>query len=84
MFGGAVRRRRRMTISGNTVISAIMLAIFSAMLIMAAGYPPEAQFMPMIVGFAGAGLCLAELGRTGEASQSRPGEGREVAARRPA
>ena len=50
-----------MTISGNAVLSAIMLTIFSAMLIMAAGYPPEARFMPMIVGFAGAGLCLVQL-----------------------
>ena len=53
-----------MTISGNAVISAIMLAIFSAMLIMAAGYSPEARFMPMIVGFAGAGLSLAQLWRS--------------------
>ena len=50
-----------MTISGNAVISAVMLAIFSAMLIMAAGYSHEARFMPMIVGFAGAGLSLAQL-----------------------
>ncbi len=64
MFGDAVRRRRRMTISGNTVLSAIMLAIFSAMLIMAAGYPPQAQFMPVIVGVAGVGLCLAQLWRS--------------------
>ncbi len=50
-----------MTISGNALLSAIMLAIFSAMLILAAGYSPEARLMPMIVGFAGAGLCLVQL-----------------------
>ena len=50
-----------MTISGNALLSAIMLAIFSAMLILAVGYPPEARLMPMIVGFAGAGLCVVQL-----------------------
>jgi hypothetical protein len=53
-----------MTISGNAVISAVMLAIFSAMLIMAAGYSVEARFMPMIVGFAGAILSLVQLWRS--------------------
>jgi len=60
-----------MTINGNAVISAIMLVIFSAMLIMAAGYSPEARFMPMIVGFAGAGLSLVQLWRI-FASDRRP------------
>ena len=64
MFGDAVPKGRLITISGNTVLSAIMLAIFSAMLIMAAGYPPQTQFMPVIVGVAGAGLCFAELWRS--------------------
>ena len=50
-----------MTISGNALLSAIMLAIFSAMLILAVGYPPEARLMPMTVGFAGTGLCLVQL-----------------------
>jgi hypothetical protein len=38
-----------------------MLAIFSAVLIVAVGYPPEARLMPMLIGLAGAGLSLAQL-----------------------
>jgi hypothetical protein len=38
-----------------------MLAIFSAVLIVAVGYPPEARLMPMIIGLTGAGLSLAQL-----------------------
>jgi len=74
-----------MTINGNAVISAIMLAIFSAMLIMAAGYPPEARFMPTIVGFAGAILSLVQLWRSLVSNRrvprtetDRPGWHREV------
>ncbi len=60
-----------MTISGNALLSAIMLAIFSAMLILAAGYSPEARLMPMIVGFAGAGLCLVQLWQSLSAGRRR-------------
>jgi hypothetical protein len=38
-----------------------MLAIFSAVLIMVVGYPPEARLMPMIVSLAGATLSLVQL-----------------------
>ena len=60
-----------MTISGNALLSAIMLAIFSAMLILAAGYSPEARLMPMIVGFAGAGLCVVQLWQSLSAGRRR-------------
>jgi len=38
-----------------------MLAIFSAVLIVAIGYPPEARLMPMIIGLAGTSLSLVQL-----------------------
>jgi hypothetical protein len=38
-----------------------MLAIFSAVLIVAVGYPPEVRLVPMIIGLTGAGLSLAQL-----------------------
>ena len=50
-----------MVVSGNSLLSAIMLAIFSAVLIVAVGYSPEARLMPMIISLAGAGLSLAQL-----------------------
>ena len=50
-----------MAVSGNSLLSAIMLAIFSAVLIVAVGYPPEARLMPMIIGLAGACLSLVQL-----------------------
>lgn len=40
----------------------LMLVIFAAMLGVASTYPPEARFMPFIVGFPAIGLCLLQLG----------------------
>lgn len=50
-----------MTVSGNVALSAVMLTIFAAALAMAAGYPPQARVMPILVGGAGALLCLIQL-----------------------
>lgn len=74
-----------MTINGNALLSAILLAIFSAMLIMAVGYPPEARLMPMIVSLAGASLSLVQLWQSLAAGRcaSRPTRvGTEAPARR--
>ncbi|MPZ40927.1 MAG: hypothetical protein GEU95_23330 [Rhizobiales bacterium] len=39
----------------------LMLAIFAAMVGVASTYPPEARFMPFIVGIPAIGLCLLQL-----------------------
>jgi len=38
-----------------------MLAIFTTMVAMAADFPPDARFMPLIVGIPGIALCLLQL-----------------------
>lgn len=44
--------------SGLTVA---MFAIFASFVLVAASYPPEARFMPWVVGIPGALLCLVQL-----------------------
>jgi hypothetical protein len=39
----------------------VMLAIFTAMVAIAATYPAEARFMPFVVGIPAIGLCLVQL-----------------------
>ena len=72
-----------MAVSGNSLLSAIMLAIFSAVLIVAVGYPPEARLMPMIIGLAGACLSLAQLWQSLAAGR-RPNRPARVGAGAPA
>lgn len=74
-----------MTVSGNVVLGAVMLAVFAAGLAMAMGYPPESRVMPMFVGIAGAVLCLIQLwqGIAADRRAARPrGESDRAALRR--
>jgi hypothetical protein len=50
-----------MKVGGNAIIGAVMLTIFAGMLAMAAQYPDEAGFMPILVGLPGAALCVVQL-----------------------
>ncbi len=43
-------------------MSLVMLAIFVAMVAMAATYPPDARFLPFIIGIPGTLLCLLQVG----------------------
>lgn len=45
----------------STGVTVLMLAIFTTMLLMALGFPPNARFMPLVVGLPGIGLCLLQL-----------------------
>jgi len=55
-----------------------MLGIFAAMVTMAAGYPPTARFLPLVVGIPALGLTLVQLGielaraRRGHATRAVP------------
>jgi len=42
-------------------MSAVMLAIFVVMVSIATQYPPQARFMPLVVGIPGIALCLIQL-----------------------
>lgn len=48
-------------LSFSTVLTVIMLAIFSTMVVVATNYPPGASFMPFVVGIPGIVLCLLQL-----------------------
>jgi hypothetical protein len=45
----------------STFLTFVMLAIFTAMVAMAFGFPRNARFMPLIVGVPGMLFCLAQL-----------------------
>ena len=47
--------------SGKIFMSAVMLAIFVTMVGIATQYPPQARFMPLVVGIPGIALCLFQL-----------------------
>jgi len=47
--------------SGKIFMSAVMLAIFVVMVGIASQYPPQARFMPLVVGIPGVALCLLQL-----------------------
>ena len=47
--------------SGKIFMSAVMLAIFVVMVGIATQYPPQARFMPLVVGIPGVALCLLQL-----------------------
>lgn len=60
----------------------VMLSILVAMVGIASQYPPDARFMPFIVGIPGIGLCLLQLGLDWRNSRpgSSPAAGGEAAA----
>ena len=43
------------------IMTGVMLAIFTGMVVIASGYPPGARFMPFVVGFPAIALCLLQL-----------------------
>ncbi len=47
--------------SGNIFMNVVMLAIFVVMVGIAAQYPPQARFMPLVIGIPGIALCLLQL-----------------------
>lgn len=46
---------------GNLVMTVVMLAIFVVMVGIASQYPPDARFMPLVVGIPAIALCLLQL-----------------------
>jgi hypothetical protein len=50
-----------MTLDGRALTSAAMLAIFTAMVVMALGFPSQAGFMPLLIGIPGLLFCAAQL-----------------------
>lgn len=48
--------------SGKVAMTVVMLSIFVAMVGIASQYPPDARFMPFIVGIPAIALCLLQLG----------------------
>lgn len=47
--------------SGKLFMSVVMLAIFVVMVGIATQYPPQARFMPLVIGIPGIALCLFQL-----------------------
>ncbi len=47
--------------SGKIFMSAVMLSIFAVMVGIATQYPPQARFMPLVVGIPGIVLCAIQL-----------------------
>lgn len=45
----------------STGVTLVMLAIFTAMVVTALGFPRNARFMPLVVGIPAIGLCLLQL-----------------------
>jgi len=51
----------RIPINGRVAMAAIMLAIFLAMVLMAAAYPPKSRLLPWVIGIPGTALALIQL-----------------------
>lgn len=47
----------------DTVVAAVLLAVFAAMAVVAAGYPPEARFVPLVVAVPATLLAAWQLSR---------------------
>lgn len=45
----------------TTLLTIVMLVIFTVMVLLATQYPPGARFMPLVVGIPGIGLCLLQI-----------------------
>lgn len=72
--------------NGRILMSVLMLAIFVAMVAVASQYPPQARFMPLVVGIPGIVLCILELARELRTAWARPAatDERFAAEQRPA
>lgn len=76
-----------MLLNGRLWFTVLMLAIFVAMVALAWGYPPNARFMPLVIGIPGIVLCLGQLvldarperGEAPEEQQGAPLPRRELA-----
>ena len=53
-------------------MSVLMLAIFVGMVAVASQYPPQARFMPLVVGIPGIVLCIFELIRELRTASAQP------------
>lgn len=68
----------RVFLNGRLLMALLMLVIFSTMVGISLTYPPQARFMPLVVGIPGIGLTLLEFVREilravrGEAVRSEP------------
>ncbi len=71
-----------MLVNGKVLMSLVMLTIFVAMVAMAATYPPDARFLPFVIGIPGTLLCLLQVGA--EIADARRGAREAVAAAAPA
>lgn len=47
---------------GKIAMNLVMLAIFAVMVGIATGYPPQARFMPFVIGIPGIVMCVIQLG----------------------
>lgn len=63
-----------MLLNRRVAFTLVMLAILVAMVGMAAQYPPDARFMPWVVGIPAIALCLLQLGRDLRAARHAAGE----------
>lgn len=69
---------------GRIVVGVLMLAIFASMVAVASQYPPQARFMPLVVGIPGMVLCIFELARElRNAARRRAGDHDGAAAESP-
>lgn len=50
-----------MIFEGRIVISVVMLAIFASMVFYALTFPPDARFLPWVIGIPGLLFCIAQL-----------------------
>jgi uncharacterized membrane protein YfcA len=66
-----------MLLNRRVAFTLVMLAILVAMVGMAAQYPPDARFMPWVVGIPAIALCLLQLGRDLRAARHAAGEAQE-------
>ena len=71
-----------MLVNGKVLMSLVMLAIFVAMVAMAATYPPDARFLPFVIGIPGTLLCLLQVGA--EIAAARHAAREAIAAAAPA
>jgi hypothetical protein len=62
----------------STAVTVVMLAIFVAMVAVAATYSEKARFMPFVVGIPGIGLCLLQLAMELRAARRARPAGGEV------
>jgi small-conductance mechanosensitive channel len=67
-----------MIFEGRIIISVVMLALFAGMVLYAFSFPPDARFLPWVIGIPGLLFCIGQLAlelRSGK-SEARPSEER--------